>query len=276
MATLSLSDACKHKVSSSTENDPVQSDISESPEPDEVDSFSEDTAESNLPFSSTPTKHTDIQTLHPAEILSPPHVQPVGLIHGHNAEVKHIVSVECKPSNDACMAITTKHSSGFLDDSHAIHHTTNNNNDDVGSHDQRGSHEQGGSHDQIDSHDYADFGYRKLRKTSFRSYKNKQVISRIFFILILICIVTAFYHNPWVAFSLLLPVVCTVVIRRIVLINFVNAHLKWVWLSWKSSSLYNVIFPPLVCRVYNAYTKLDNKVIYLRDACVCACARVCM
>ena len=270
VVTLSLSDTCRHKVSSSTKGESDMYHTSESPEPDETDSFSEDIAETNVPFSSTPSKQTIIQTLHPVEISSPPDaVMQSDVIRGHNAEVTHMESVECKASGDVRTAITTKHSSGLLDDSHAIHHTTNNhqNNDDVRSHDHRGS------HDQISSHDDIDFGYRKLRKTSFRNYKNKkQAIFRIFFILILICIVTAFYHNPWVACSLLLPVACTVLIRRIVLISLVNAHLKWVWTSWKSSSLYNVIFPPPVCHVYNAYTKLDKKVIVLfLDVCICVC-----
>ena len=270
VVTLSLSDTCRHKVSSSTKGESDMYHTSESPEPDETDSFSEDIADTNVPFSSTPSKQTIIQTLHPVEISSPPDaVMQSDVIRGRNAEVTHMESVECKASGDVRTAITTKHSSGLLDDSHAIHHTTNNhqNNDDVRSHDHRGS------HDQISSHDDIDFGYRKLRKTSFRNYKNKkQAIFRIFFILILICIVTAFYHNPWVACSLLLPVACTVLIRRIVLISLVNAHLKRVWSSWKSSSLYNVIFPPPVCHVYNAYTKLDKKVIVLfLDVCICVC-----
>ena len=264
---LSVSEAYKRKVtvSSSKTNDTTLAEKSESPvvsqSDDEVDTFSEVIAESNVPMSSTPSKRSDTQMFHPADISSThPAVIQSGLIHGHNAEFKHTDSVECIQSTDVCTSITTRHNSALLDDSHVIHDTTSNNQgiNDIGSHDQRESHEQRGSHD------YTDFGIqvdKKLRKTSFRTSNKRQLITHIFFILILICVVTLFYHNPWLACSLLLPVACMVLIRRIAYISFVNAQLKWAWLRWKSSSLYNTIFPPLVRHVYNAYAKLDKKVI---------------
>lgn len=274
--TLSVIEMYKHKYSLSKKDYDRRSDSPCSNSEEEMDSFSEDVAESNLPFSSTPSKHTVTQALQPAEEISSPliTVTEPALIPGHNAEVKHTDSVECKDSNDLSTAITTSHHSALLDDSHTIHGTTNNNQkiDTIGSRDQGESRDQGISHDQKASHDETDFINRKGRRTSFRNYqKKRQLISQIFFILILICIVTVFYHNPWVACCLLLPIACMVLIRRIVYIKFVNAHLKWAWLNWKSSSLHSIIFPPLVCRVYNAYTKLDKKVIVFVLQCACMC-----
>ena len=266
MMCLSVSEAYKHKVKVSSSMTDYAILASKSESLDEVDdAFSEYTAESNVPLSSTPSKHSDTQTLHPMDISSThPTVIQSGLIPGHNAEFKHTDSVECMQPAGVCTSITTRHNSSLLDDSHVIHDTTGNDQSINGSHDQRGSHEDRASHDQRGSHDHTDFDIqvdKKPRKTSFRTSNKRQLISYIFFILILICIVTLFYHNPWVACSLLLPVVCMVLIRRIIYISFVNAQLKWAWLRWRSSSLYNIIFPPLVCHVYNAYVKLDKKVI---------------
>ena len=63
-------------------NDAVLDDKSESPvSDDEVDMFSEDTAESNMPFSSTPSKQSDTQILCLVEISSThPTVMLSGLI----------------------------------------------------------------------------------------------------------------------------------------------------------------------------------------------------
>jgi len=264
--SLSVSEAYgrRVKVSSCKNDETAESTMSQLD--DEVDACSEDVPVSNIPFSSTPSKPAVMQEL---RISSPqPTVIQSGLIPGYNAEFKHTDSVECKQSADLTTSITTRHSSSLLDDTHVIQDITksNQNVENIGSHDQRGSHDHKELHDQSKSHDQTDYAKLKPRKSSFRTsnhQKKRQLISQIFFILIVICIVTSFYHNPWVACCLLLPIGCTVIIRRIVLINFVYAWLRRIWLNWKSSSLCNAMFPPLVCYIYNSYAKLDKKVSML-------------
>ena len=263
LACLSVGEVFKNAIKVPL-HDEDESSVSKSE--DEVSD--EDVAKTSFPFSSTPSKST---TFHPVKISTPyaATVQPE-LISDHNADIKHMDSVECRESNDVCTSITTRHSAAMLDDSHTIQDATSNGqniDNQCGSHDQHDQ-TQRGSKDQKGSHDHTDFAKRmrvdkQHRRVSFRTYNNqkkRQLISQIFIALILICIVTLFYRNPWLAFSLLLPITCTVFIRRIVLINFVYMQLQWAWLSWKSSSLCNVVFPPLVCHVYNSYAKLDKKV----------------
>ena len=261
-----VSESYQRRVTVSSHTVDIIIDLKRSKSPEsklesDVDAFSKDIADSNGPLSSTPNQRTDTQTLRPIEVLSThPTILRSGVIPGRNAEFTHIDSVECK--RDSSTSITTQHNSALLDDSHVIHN--DHGVDDIASHDQRELHDQLGSHDQHGSHDDVDFGIqvdKKFCKSSFHTSNKRQLISQIFFILILICVVTLFYHNPRLALFLLLPVGCMVLMRRIVYISFVSAQLNRVWLRWRSSSLHNIIFPPPVCHVYSGYAKLDKKVI---------------
>lgn len=275
---LSVWDTYKSRVKTSSADDTIQVKSPMSSD-NEADAFSEDIVESRLPSSSTPGKIAVMETLRPVEISSAyPSTIQTGLIPSYNAEVRHMDGVECKESTDVSTSITTSHGSALLDDSHVIQSAAGNdhNIDDIGSHDHSGLHDHSGSHDQTDFANEMQNNTKTHRPSFGRpSHQNKQNrITHIFGILILICMVTLFYHNPWIAICLLLPIGCTVLIRRIIFIDFVNEWLNWAWLRWKNSSLHSIIFPPLVCHVYNAYAKLDKKVIVLSPCLIVFLTRV--
>ena len=204
--------------------------------------------------SSTPSKQqsSDIAKPHPQGYS---YSSSTECIPGYNAEYKHTDSVECKESGKFLLtAITTTPRSSSLDDTHAIQSspdvTTRQKSDDI----------------QMDSDDI-DYSL-KLKKKSPRKkvafkmfgYSRNQLKPQIFFILILVCIVTLFYHNLWIAICLLLPTVCMIFVRKIVQLSSVFGWLKWVWQYWRNSTLRSAVFPPTLRLVYCSYTRLDKKV----------------
>lgn len=209
--------------------------------------YSEDDGGLTSPVdSSTPTKRHDGAQL---QDYSPG--SSTDYIPGYNAEFKHTDSVECKePGKFLLTATTTAHRSSKLDDSHAI---------------------QSSAQKSDDSHDQTDYSLRKIKKSpggkkvpfNMFGYSRSQLKPWVFFILILVCVVTLFYHNLWIAVCLLLPTACAVFVRKAVQLSYVFVRLEWAWRYWRSSSLRSVVFPPVLRLVYCSYTRLDKKVIVL-------------
>ena len=241
---------------SATKSDECESTGSRSDE-DTAGVYSEEDGGLTSPVdSSTPSKQRSSDAVQP-------HLQDYSPgsntenIPGYNAEYKHTDSVECKePGKLLLTAITTTNRSSSLDDSHAIQ-----SNSDVKKH-------QKSDGSQMDN-DEMDYSLKKkghgTKKAPFKmfGYSRRQLKPQIFFILVLVCIVTFFYHNLWIAVCLLLPTMCMVFVRKIVQLSFVFGWLEWVWQNWRSSSLRSAVFPPTLRLVYSSYTRLDKKVTVL-------------